>query len=109
MNYSEQVRKDAKAAGDYIREHGWMQGWYIDGLGRCCMLGARNAAICGEPRPANFVDYDQVRRAQELRSAMMKVIGTQRLPDWNDTPGRTKEEVLAVFDRIAGISTTSDT
>jgi hypothetical protein len=96
-SYSEQVKKDAKAAADYIREHGWIQGRYFEnmpnldgtkGNGACCvhgaMMKATNVNTCGTP----------------LRYAFAREIDRD-IVAWNDTPGRTKEEVLAVFDKIA--------
>lgn len=88
--YPEQVRKDAKAAGDYIREHGWIQGEYFSGYleGACCALGA-----C---RKGCDRDHDETPLA---RAFINEVGGPAHI--WNDAPGRTKEEVLEVFDRIA--------
>lgn len=95
--YTEQVRADAKKAADYIREHGWIQGRYFEkmpdefgifGSGACCVHGAiinaTNADNCGTPLAVAF--------GKEIDGVPH---------EWNDAPGRTKEEVLAVFDRIA--------
>ncbi len=85
--YSEQVRKDAKAAADYIREHGWCQGTFVNKNGCVCAGGAINRAC--------------IRDSHLLYDAFDSEIGTTNTFGWNDTPGRTKEEVLAVFDKIA--------
>lgn len=85
--YSEQVRKDAKAAADYIREHGWCQGITRNEKGGVCMYGA--SEFCGAACGGVYLD-----------EAVREEIG-MCVAGWNDKPGRTKEEVLAVFDRIA--------
>jgi hypothetical protein len=38
------------------------------------------------------------------RLAMVKAIGWANIPAWNDHPGRTKAEVLAMFDRAIEIA-----
>ena len=105
MNYTDQVKADAKAAADYIREHGWCQGDFSVADGSCCAAGARNAAIYGDPfRIKCGRTLEQGRRRSDLTSAFVIEAGIPcdtTIPEWNDTPGRTKEEVLAVFDRIA--------
>ena len=89
MIYSEQVRKDAKAAADYIREHGWCQFVVEDKNGCVCALGATGALGL------------RWERELELDNALRNQIQSVAVGVWNDTPGRTKEEVLEVFDRIA--------
>lgn len=91
MKYSEQVRKDSKAAADYIRKHGWCQGTTreFDG-GPCCALGAV-WSVCGSLGGFN---------TEELERAIKSEIDGS-IPNWNDAKGRTKEEVIAVFERIA--------
>jgi hypothetical protein len=95
-SYSEQVRKDARAAAEYIREHGWIQGNLFDGK-KCCAIGAcwKGTDRWGDTEDQHFAkDF-------HLFKAMVDVIGNGGVARWNDTPGRTKEEVLAVFDKIA--------
>lgn len=94
--YSEQVRQDAAKAAAYIREHGWIQGDYFvsktDQTGACCALGAIRTTL----EEANDECLLAQAFAQEV--GLPQTYGIHR---WNDAPGRTKEEVLAVFDRIA--------
>lgn len=100
-SYSEQVKKDARAAADYIREHGWCQYDEINERGEVCMNGAMFMA-CGYEAPFS-AEADTPGRA--LYDACLIVsglgLGGALGCKFNDTPGRTKEEVLAVFDRIA--------
>lgn len=86
--YSEQVKQDARRAAEIIRAKGWCQGKMYDDDGRCCALGAIRAA-------APFGD-----RFKELIDAFTNY-GTDGVIKFNDADGRTKEEVLEVFDRIA--------
>jgi hypothetical protein len=91
MSYSQQVREDATSAADYIREHGWCQHQWENASGSVCLKGAASKAT----------DCDLLRHTP-LIYALRETIGIpEGLSDWNDTPGRTKEEVLAVFDKIA--------
>jgi hypothetical protein len=63
-------------------EAGWSQYEFQNDRGAVCIEGAIRL-------PAY---RDAVYRLQ-------RAIGTRSLVSWNDAPGRTKEEVLAVFDR----------
>ena len=87
-NHSE-LRKDLVCARDIIKEHGWIQR----------RLGSRNVGYC-------------------LVGALVKAVGTEKLatrlggaldhlgrftdgdtvPNWNDTEGRTREEVLELLE-----------
>lgn len=89
MSYSEQVKADAKKAADYIREHGWCQGTMRDEKGRVCAMGATE--YCGAENWGQLVDA-------AFRNELGGKIGVVQ---FNDRPGRTVEEVLAVFDKIA--------
>lgn len=89
--YSEQVRNGAAMSASYIRKYGWLQGQTGKENGPCCMMGATGYAC-----PLFDWKVDQAVR-EELREMGM----TSGIAHFNDTPGRTKEEVLAVFDRIA--------
>lgn len=106
MKYPEQVRKDAKAAADYIRKHGWCQRSFVTHTGSCCALGAKNAVIFGECDPWNVDDTtEQNHRSTDLRRAFISEAGIDSnlsdIPDWNDSEGRTSEQVIGVYDSIA--------
>lgn len=74
-------------AAQYIRDHGWCQHVTRDRQGRVCLSGAlyRNAE---EP------DYTNAAYAVY---ALIK----ENLAEWNDTPGRTEQEVIAVLEKAA--------
>lgn len=94
MGYTKQVKKDAKAAADYIRKHGWVRHRFLDYRGRVCMVGAVRSVCSGSPGVSTA-------NSDRMENALRRIIKEQNLIDWNDTPGRTKDEVLEVFDRIA--------
>jgi hypothetical protein len=85
-SYSEQVKKDAKAAADIILQRGWWVGETYGPNGQVCAWGA----MCEASFP----------RAGDLREAFKLEVGIDA-PVFNDEEGRTKEEVLEVFYRIA--------
>lgn len=101
MKTSELLRK----AADEIRRRGWYQGDYgsdlsDEGAFTCavCALGAVNAAAHnGDPWSGMIFSHTQ--RAGAV-FALEAVVGTT-VPFWNDSPGRTVEEVLDVFERAA--------
>ncbi|QDH83498.1 hypothetical protein [Achromobacter phage Motura] len=43
--------------------------------------------------------YDNGEADQALRAAMFELFGTRKIVAFNDQPGRTHKDVLAVFDR----------
>ena len=78
------------AARNLIDREGWTQNHYgRPGRGFCvygaCGAAEHGSALCGGYGPAEDV--------------MRKVLGAPQLAAWNDTPGRTKAEVLAAFDK----------
>lgn len=85
---SELVR-DLRAARAYLVEHGWCQGRGRDDAGRVCAIGAFNAVIA--PIPGNG---GRVRAVAAALSMLSEGILT-----WNDAPGRTVDDVLALYDR----------
>lgn len=73
-------------------EQGWTQYGYQDDEGNVCMLGAIGF------RTDNENTYNEVRvTASHIldEECCGKIAWI-----WNDAPGRTKEEVLAVYDRV---------
>ncbi len=86
----DEVGKATWAIADYIEEHGWVQGHYGDiyGNGPVCIMGAMQALYKTEMHPS----------CQKIR----KVIGGNRnIVDYNDTVGRTKEEVITMLKQAA--------
>lgn len=67
------------AAVDLLETVGWCQGEYVSPDGKCCLLGALDTL--NAPNAA----YEPI----EARIGEIWI--------WNDTPGRTKEEVIALL------------
>lgn len=67
-------------AAGYIEEHGWCQHDHKSGE-RVCAIGAIS----------EVAKWDVMVDALRVFSAH---IGTNLIPTWNDTPGRTQEEVV---------------
>lgn len=93
MSYSEQIKKDAKAAAEYLSKHGWCQYDEFNESGACCMNGAIIKATGVENAPSSPL-YEVCCQEVGVSVGSLGAI-------FNDAPGRTKEEVLAIFDRIA--------
>lgn len=93
MKTSELLRK----AADEIRRRGWWQGAMGSDRNdtencRVCADGAMNAASTGSPWGfCSMVPRDVFKEANRIFSIW----------DFNDTVGRTKEEVLEAFERAA--------
>lgn len=99
-----QVLQDARRL---IEEKGWIQGLYHSERGYCvsgaiyqaggwrCVVYQTNSAEAYQTNSA-----EALVAADRAWSALQKEIGfAQSIAGWNDEPGRTKEEVLATFDR----------
>lgn len=90
-----------KGAVKHLKEVGWYQGnWHKDGQeSEACALGAlSNGRIACEAAGAQnawSAKQDAVRVLQDEVLALNFV----SVPQWNDFPGRTKEEVLAFFNK----------
>lgn len=95
-----------KRAAAIITERGWYQGHYIDDQGQCvCPLGALHIAYAealGLRNPARHVgSWPEGSRPDPLQEAvngLQDSISTRDwVADWNDAPGRTKEDVLSAL------------
>lgn len=80
------VRAEAELAAAVIRERGWIQGRVRDAEGRVCLLGGLSTAGASS---ATF-------------KAVETAIGAGRsIASWNDSPKRTKDEVLSLLEFVA--------
>lgn len=85
-----------RAAADIIEERGWTQGIAALGSGPTCAGIALDQAwstLTGEE--------EWWGRNQTLHRAVCARIGTDSMIVWNDVPGRTVEEVLAMLRSVA--------
>ena len=76
-------------AADHIERHGWCQNVYTNGLGDVCIMGTLLQVV-------QWPDYLEG-RAKEVFPRLKKYLGVTRVDDWNDEPGRTKEQVVAAL------------
>ena len=76
-------------------ESGWCQGRPHNGLRtkRCASQAIFDAT------PYHVDGLADVRLAESAELYFIHAIGGEGIPGWNDAPYRTKEEVLAAFDR----------
>ena len=80
-------------AADLIERDGWCQGGSIVGKKRCA------AAAIGDVLATYRTSTLACRR--EIVGALLHATGLWSIPDWNDEPGRTKEEVVAALREAA--------
>lgn len=90
-NHTVEVLKGAKAL---IEEKGWIQGDAHTSKGYC-LIGAIGAAAC--LMADSFGNYG-VWNGEAYNAAAR--IGITSFVDFNDAPGRTKEDVLNLLDAI---------
>lgn len=84
-------------AGELIEKVGWNQGALSNlRTGTVCMLGAINATLSGNPLTG--VPFLHIKEAvvNELYNRLGMAYG-HSLAEWNDTPGRTREQVIGVL------------
>jgi hypothetical protein len=78
-------------AADYVEKNGWCQHELQSGDGRVCIVGALSAVA-----DEIFLVGTHSAAWTRLQKALNKMAGT-----WNDTQGRTKEEVVAKLRAVA--------
>ena len=95
---SAQVAADLRAAAEVLRRDGWTQGVFHDTTTGCrCLQGALDAVYAPRERMGAYVESDEDATYVQLA----KIIGTNRVIDWNDKPGRTADEVIAALEAAA--------
>jgi hypothetical protein len=82
-------------AADSIERLGWIQHALGTGSGPRCVLGAIHFA--GAERGSGWLWTGTIDAVTKMHAAL----GRNNLPVWNDAPGRTKDEVLALLRRVA--------
>ena len=92
------------AAADYLENHGWCQGKLTEPNGAACAIGAMHCGI-GALRFGERPDTDKGLRISETITGfslyLAKQTGNGRIADWNDAPGRTKEQVVSMLREAA--------
>lgn len=85
-----------RGAAQLLKEEGWTQHAFLDAHGRMCVTGAINRAANGG---ALYVGAED-----NVGSAAWRALADKlgcRVTDWNDTPGRTAEEVISTLESLA--------
>lgn len=87
---SAEVAVVLRSAADILRRDGWRQG-SMGVAGRAACL---REAVCRAQGAKPY--YGRL-----ARNALAAATGDFRIPDWNDEPGRTIDEVLDLLERVA--------
>lgn len=90
-------------AADYIDEHGWTQGCFVDREGRVCAYGALYA-VSGEYSGGPFTRPATVRGGQLAMLVEAELLGIRAatpLAHYNDFLAKTKEDITGLFRRVA--------
>lgn len=109
------TREHLKLAAHVIRTRGWHQGSLYDDIqpvetAPVCAVGALQVATLGVHRLEGTVTWGSAEdepffvAAGYLDKYLHEVVGVSEYADvseWNDSPGRTKDEVLAALDGAA--------
>lgn len=91
-------------------EKGWCQGTLEDQRGRVCALGARSRIVKRKWGRFESLPLEKRNDFAEEAEYTLKILcdalpmGGMSIPIYNDTPGRTKQEILDLFDRASEIA-----
>ena len=89
-----------RAAREKIVQHGWTQGTIQDKRGFCA-LGAC-AKVCEDRARLEMSDARMYHTAQRaLADKCKEIYGRVNVVTVNDTPGRTQQEMLDLFEKAA--------
>lgn len=95
---SSDPRKIICKAAEIIEKYGWIQGLFQDkSTGAVCLVGGIRAALSGDPTVVghdNMTRYVQAKLYLIENNPAMFTFGPER---WNDSPERSKEEVIEVL------------
>lgn len=97
-----------RAVATYLQRHGWTQGAYYASISpplvmpSACVLGAFGMVLHGEPLDnPEAVWLPEAAAYQAARTVLLDHLvdadnlGVYCLGDWNDTPGRTVEQIIS--------------
>lgn len=91
-------------AAALIEKFGWCQHVYQKGVdGPVCLAGAVRLATWGEVYPTltSVISFEQQSEYGQAVAALMARTDDGGVTTYNDTPGRTKEQVLNFLRRVA--------
>jgi plasmid stability protein len=100
-----EVRALLLDAAEVLRTKGWTQRTYARDAEGAPVGEWSRGAVCfcsvGALRCAAASAGSSSHAEYEAREALSRAMGGNRVPAWNDYPGRTLDEVLAAFARAA--------
>jgi hypothetical protein len=93
-----------EAAATRLETHGWCQDTDVDEAGRCCVLSAISEAATGDAQLTS--DLAQAATETLMRVIVLDDVRACRHPEhmiaaWNDSEGRTVEEVVTALREAA--------
>jgi hypothetical protein len=88
-----------RSAAELIRRRGHCQNRYEASDGSLCVIGAVSTAATGAALPPLFGAPDDV--YNKAISAIVEHMSMWSIPEWNDRPGRTPNEVATMLDEVA--------
>lgn len=91
------TREILLGAAEYIATKGWTQGVYMNGHSCCCVIGACKTVAKVE---ASEIERGHVGRLLELQLGVPHDNASGVIA-WNDTEGRTKQEVIDLLRNAA--------
>lgn len=98
----QQVKKSLEYARSEVAK-GWCQGMLGNEAGEVCAKGALHHGVgkdISNTRGTEYWDTYSAAMVYLLKDVDITVpVGVDPLPEWNDFPGRTQKEVLAIFDK----------
>lgn len=74
---------------DFFEENNWIQGSYQDHEGGFCLVGGIGHMGCSDASQRNL--FGELSQRINRHGLPMTIVA------WNDAPGRTKEEVIALL------------
>ena len=100
------AKQIVSCAADYIEKNGLLKGdyWTYDEEsypvpnGPCCTMGALRTCASTDRYPPNIWNRGSLEAA--LRAVEARLSG-RTVPEWNDDPGRTQEEVVSTLREVA--------
>lgn len=90
----QQTITDLEATIAHLRGVGWVQGKNFNSKGDCCCWGAMIYAVSGRHIASAEESLD---RTADMGRAFKRVMG-EDVVTYNDTDGRTKEQVIAALE-----------
>jgi hypothetical protein len=94
------VEDVARLAAERLRVLGWQQGTYGDKCGGgMCIAGAIGSVVGHRPEWPRGVIGGQV--MDRIGRLLLEDHVDADIVEWNDAPGRTVDEVIALLERVA--------